>query len=114
MAVNAHIGMREVNKMKIITLCGSTKFKKEFEDANRKLTLQGNMVLSVGLFGHADNIELTTETKEMLDKLHIEKIKCSDEIFVINVGGYIGESTMNEINYAKSIDRVVNYLEVNK
>jgi hypothetical protein len=72
------------------------------------------MVLSVGLFGHADNIELTTETKEMLDKLHIEKIKCSDEIFVINVGGYIGESTMNEINYAKSIDRVVNYLEVNK
>lgn len=99
--------------MKIITLCGSTRFKKEFEEWNEKLTLQGNIVISVGLFGHADNTFnniITDEVKQMLDEIHFRKIDLSDEIFVVDVDGYIGKSTRNEINYAKKLGKKVNYL----
>jgi len=99
--------------MKIITLCGSTRFKKEFEEWNEKLTLQGNIVISVGLFGHADNKFkniITDEVKQMLDEIHFRKIDLSDEIFVVDVNGYIGKSTRNEINYAKKLGKKVNYL----
>lgn len=93
--------------MKIITLCGSTRFKEEYIKVQRDLTLQGNIVISVGLFGH----DMSGETKKMLDELHLRKIDISDEIFVINVGGYIGSSTSKEIEYAKNHGKVVNYLE---
>jgi hypothetical protein len=76
--------------MKIITLCGSTKFKQEFKKTNREITLQGNIVISVGVFGHADNVPITEEQKVMLDEIHSRKIDLAYEIFVINVGGYVG------------------------
>lgn len=101
-----------VGKYKVITLCGSTKFKDAFIKAQKDLTLQGNIVISVGLFGHSGDDEVWTEgTKAMLDDMHKRKIDMADEIFVINVGGYIGESTKSEIEYAKSKGRKVNYLE---
>ena len=97
---------------KIITLCGSTRFKDQFIEAQKRLTLEGNIVISVGLFGHSGDKEVWTEgIKEMLDDMHKRKIDMADEIFVINVGGYIGSSTRSEIEYAKSTGKAVRYLE---
>lgn len=101
-----------VGKYKVITLCGSTKFKDAYIKAQKDLTLKGNIVISVGLFGHSGDDEVWTEgAKAMLDDMHKRKIDMADEIFVINVGGYIGESTKSEIEYAKKNGRKVNYLE---
>ena len=101
-----------VGKYKVITLCGSTRFKDAFLEAQKRLTLEGNIVISVGLFGHAgDNEVWTAGTKEMLDDIHKRKIDMADEIFVINVGGYIGSSTRSEIEYAIATGKKINYLE---
>lgn len=101
-----------VGKYKVITLCGSTRFKDEFLAAQKRLTLEGNIVISVGLFGHSGDDEVWTEgTKAMLDDMHKRKIDMADEIFVINVGGYIGESTRSEIEYAKSQGIAIRFLE---
>ena len=101
-----------VGKYKVITLCGSTKFKDQFLEAQKKLTLEGNIVISVGLFGHSGDSEVWTEgTKEMLDDMHKRKIDMADEIFVINVGGYIGDSTRSEITYATTQGKIIRYLE---
>lgn len=104
-----------VGNYKVITLCGSTKFKDEFLKVQKELTLAGNIVISVGLFGHSGDKEVWTEgTKEMLDEMHKRKIDMADEIFVINVGGYIGNSTRSEIEYAEAHNKKVNYLVNNK
>ena len=101
-----------VGKYKVITLCGSTKFKDEFLREQKRLTLEGNIVISVGLFGHSGDNEVWSEnTKEMLDDMHKRKIDMSDEIFVINKNGYIGSSTKSEIEYATKTGKVINYLE---
>jgi len=101
-----------VGKYKVITLCGSTRFKDQFIEAQKNLTLQGNIVITVGLFGHSGDSEaLNEETKAMLDDIHKRKIDMSDEIFVINVGGYIGSSTKSEIEYAIAHGKEVRYLE---
>jgi len=108
-----------VKNYKVITLCGSTRFKDEFMKVQKELTLQGNIVISVGLFGHSGDNEVwenmdegtLTKTKEMLDDMHKRKIDMADEIFVINVNGYIGESTKSEIEYAINTGKKVNYLE---
>ena len=104
-----------VGKYKVITLCGSTRFKDAFMEAQKRLTLEGNIVISVGLFGHSGDDEVWTEgTKEMLDDMHKRKIDMADEIFVINVGGYIGMSTKSEIDYANATGKIVRYLEDNE
>ena len=108
-----------VGKYKVITLCGSTRFKDAFLKAQKKLTLEGNIVISVGLFGHSGDSEVwegmsedtMTKTKLMLDDMHKRKIDMADEIFVVNVGGYIGSSTRSEIEYALAIGKPVRYLE---
>ena len=108
-----------VGKYKVITLCGSTRFKDEFMEAQKRLTLEENIVISVGLFDHSGDDEVwenmdegtLTKTKEMLDDMHKRKIDMADEIFVINVGGYIGSSTRSEIEYAKAAGKTVRYLE---
>jgi len=108
-----------VKKYKVITLCGSTKFKDEFMRVQKELTLKGNIVISVGLFGHSGDNEVwenmdegtLTKTKEMLDDMHKRKIDMADEIFVINVNGYIGESTKSEIEYAIKNNKKVEFLE---
>lgn len=97
-----------MKKYPIITLCGSTKFKPEFEKIQKELTLNGYIVISVGLFGHSGDAEVwegmaedtLTATKQMLDDMHKRKIDLAESIFVVNPGGYIGNSTWSEICYA--------------
>ncbi|MGN7472407.1 DUF4406 domain-containing protein [Brevibacillus brevis] len=96
-------------KPRVITLCGSTRFKREFEEVNKNLTLQGNLVISVGVFGHSEGIQLSEQEKQMLDNIHLRKIDMADEIYVINFGGYIGSSTKNEIEYAKATGKEIRY-----
>ena len=103
-----------VSQYKVITLCGSTKFKNEFFKEQKRLTLEGNIVISVGLFGHADEefgSVITDEIKVMLDDMHKRKIDMSEEIFIINKNGYIGSSTKSEIEYAKNKGKTIKYLE---
>ena len=93
----------------VVTLCGSTKFKAEFERANLKESLGGKIVHSVCGFMHADNLSITKAQKEELDELHLAKIDMSDEILVIAPGGYVGESTKQEIEYAKITLKGIRY-----
>lgn len=107
-----------MNKPIIVTLCGSTRFGQAFQDANLDETLKGNIVLSIGcntksdlqLFGDLPE-QRRKEIKAALDELHKRKIDLSDEIFVLNVGGYIGESTRSEIEYAAKKGLLIRYLE---
>ena len=114
-----HLSLHDVEekkerKYKVVTLCGSTKFKDAFMEAQKRLTLEGCIVISVGLFGHSGDVEVwTDDTKEMLDDMHKRKIDMAEEIFVINVGGYIGSSTKSEIEYAKAHGKKISYLENN-
>ena len=102
---------RPRSQYKVVTLCGSTRFKEQFMEVQKQLTLEGCIVISVGMFGHAGDEEVWKPgVKEMLDDMHLRKIDMADEIFVINVGGYIGESTRREIAYAKQTGKRVNYL----
>ena len=108
-----------IGNYKVITLCGSTRFKDEFMEVQKRLTLEGNIVINVGLFGHSGDNEVwenmdegtLTKTKDMLDDMHKWKIDMADEIYVINVGGYIGDSTKSEIEYAKATNKKIRYLE---
>lgn len=101
-----------IGKYKIITLCGSTRFKEDFLRVQKDLTLKGNIVISVGLFGHSGDDEVWTEgTKEMLDDMHKRKIDMADAIYVINKGGYIGTSTKSEIEYAYDHGKDVLFME---
>lgn len=101
-----------LGKYPVITLCGSTRFKEQFMAVQKQLTLEGNIVISVGLFGHSGDDEVWTPgMKEMLDNMHKRKIDMADAIYVINVGGYIGESTRSEIEYALRNGKKVYYLE---
>ena len=100
----------------ITTLCGSTRFKDEIRAADARLTMAGELVISMGVFGHVDmpDRDWTTggnDDKRMLDELHRRKIDIADRVLVINVDGYIGESTRGEIEYAESLGKRVDYLE---
>lgn len=102
-----------IREFKVITLCGSTKFKAQYERVNHELTMNGNIVISCGVFGLSGDGERSkaiTEIKSNLDKIHLAKIDMADEIFVINVAGYIGKSTANEIKYAFDTGKSVRYL----
>lgn len=100
-------------KYPIVCLCGSTKFKDDFIKATELLSLSGHVVLSVGLFGHADNkfsTVITDEVKALLDDMHKQKIEMADFIYIINKNNYIGESTLKEIEYAKSLNKPIKYM----
>jgi hypothetical protein len=105
---------------RVVCLCGSTRFQSAFELANFHESMMGRLVISVGLFGHADHPpgarHLTsdgderTPEKQALDQLHYRKIDLADEILVINVGGYVGSSTRREIAYAREHSKDVRWL----
>ena len=99
-----------IGEYKVITLCGSTRFKEDFERVNRELTLLGNIVISVGCFGHSGD-SFTDEQKVMLDDIHKRKIDMADAIYVINKDGYIGSSTRSEIQYAIRTGKQIIYME---
>lgn len=102
---------------KIVCLCGSTRFYKYFQEANYNETMKGNIVLSVGFYPHATNeihgeeIGISEEQKQKLDELHLRKIDLADEVFILNVNGYIGKSTSNELAYARSKNKKIRFLE---
>lgn len=96
----------------IVCLCGSTRFFRTFDEQNFRLTLEGKIVLSVGCNTKSDEgLKLTAEDKVRLDELHKRKIDMCDSVLVLNVGGYIGDSTRSEIEYAERIGKPVKYLE---
>lgn len=99
-----------VDTYPVITLCGSTRFKEHFLEQQKRLTLEGNIVLTVGCFDYSGDA-FTENKKTMLDDMHKRKIDMADSIFVINVGGYIGSSTRSEIDYARCTGKKVHYLE---
>jgi hypothetical protein len=102
----------------IVCLCGSTRFWKNFQEASLQETLAGKIVLSVGAavasddehFGHLGKEE-QARIKAGLDELHLHKIDMANEVLVLNVGGYVGESTSREIAYARQIGKPVRFLE---
>ena len=100
-----------MSKYKIVTLIGSTKFKDDFIKVKEQLTLQGFIVLSLGVFSQYDNIKLSEDQLNMLADIQNKKIEMADEIFVINKNGYIGDNTKIEIEFAKSLGKKINYLE---
>lgn len=100
----------------IVCLCGSTRFQEEFTRVNYEETLEGRIVLTVGCFprqadGSWDGNTVTVEQKARLDQLHFKKIRMADDVFIINVDGYVGESTRNEINYALQLGKPIRWLE---
>jgi hypothetical protein len=110
--------MNQQERPTIVCLCGSTRFGSAFANANLHETLAGRIVLTVGcntrddaLFAHMDEVK-RAEIKQRLDELHKRKIDLSDEILVLNVGGYIGPSTRSEITYAEAHGKRVRYLEM--
>jgi len=101
----------------VVCLCGSTRFYDEFQLANYQETMAGNIVLSVGFYphsteqAHGEKIGITEQQKKELDELHKRKIDLADEVLVLNVGGYIGQSTENEIQYAERKRKAIRFLE---
>jgi hypothetical protein len=95
----------------VVCLCGSTRFKAAYRAENKRLTLAGKVVLSVAFFGHADGESISPEQKERLDAVHRRKIDLADRVHVINVDGYVGESTRAEIAYARERDLPISWLE---
>lgn len=93
-----------------ICLCGSTKFKAAYHEWNARLTLEGHVVLSIAVWAHADQLDPTEEQKTLLDRVHKAKIDACDEIFVLDVGGYVGSSTKSEIEWAENSGKPVRYL----
>lgn len=95
--------------MKIITVCGSLKFKQQTTEITEKLAFAGNcMITPIEL----SNPDITTYTKQQiltLKSMHKEKIKISDAILVIDINGYIGDSTKKEIEYAQSLNKEIIY-----
>lgn len=103
-----------MKRPKIVCLCGSTHFKSHFEHWNRKLTHEGVIVLTVGSFPHVDGMMEVLEVagiKKRLDELHLRKIDLADEVLILNVNGYIGHSTQNELNYARKKKKKIRFLE---
>ena len=101
-----------LGRPKIMCLCGSTRFKEQFEAMNKRFTREGYIVLTVGWFGHLDDEPMSDHEKEFLDMLHREKIRRADEIFLINLNGYIGESTKSEVQLAYDLKKCIRYLEI--
>lgn len=106
-----------MNKPTIVCLCGSTRFYKQFLEANYRETMAGKIVLSVGFYPHAVNemhgegVGITEEDKKRLDELHLRKIDLADEVLILNVGDYIGDSTAGELAYARDHGKVIRFLE---
>ncbi|MGN6576384.1 MAG: hypothetical protein ACTHKG_11900 [Nocardioides sp.] len=96
-------------KLPVITLCGSMRFADEFERLAVELTLAGHVVLTPTALDPAT--ELSTAERARLGRIHLQKVAMADEVLVVNVGGYVGESTRREIEHARSRGVSVSYLE---
>lgn len=105
----------------IVCLCGSTRFWRAFQQAGLSETMAGKIVLSIGAasgtddehFGNLPRAEYD-RIKTMLDQLHMRKIDLCDEVLILNVDGYIGESTARELAYARKLGKLIRFLEPEK
>ena len=97
-------------KRKIVTMCGSLKFADEIQQIAEKLELEKEYVI-LGIIPHTMDRALTEQEAKLLGELHREKIDISDAIFVVNIGGYIGEAVSDEIEYAMMKGKEIIYLE---
>lgn len=94
----------------IVCLCGSTRFKDTFAEANFRETLAGRIVLSIGCDTKSDTaLGLTADDKIRLDALHFRKIELADEVLILDVDGYIGESTRRELAHAEALGRHIRW-----
>lgn len=100
-----------VTRFKTIVICGSSRFKYEFQQITKDMTLKGVIAIPLNIYTKSDKITLNKEKKDLLMKMQLQKIADSDGIFVINKGGYIGENTKREIEYAESLGKNIEYLE---
>lgn len=106
-----------MRKPRVVCLCGSTRFKQAWYEQNKRLTHEGKIVLGVGdLDPNAPNtnVPIDAALKARLDALHLCKIEMADEVLILNVGGYIGESTKNELAHAKRLGKDICFLEPEK
>ena len=95
---------------RIVCLCGSTRFKKAFENATKNLTLSGDIILSVGWYGHCETTPISPEAKVKLDELHLDKIRLADVVLFLNVDGYLGESSLRELEFCYEQGKTVDFL----
>lgn len=101
-----------LERPKIVCLCGSGRFKDVFEQAEFTETLAGKIVLTIECnTKDVARTEGLSSYKPMLDELHLRKIDLADEVLILNVGKYIGDSTKREIDYAQKLGKVIRYLE---
>jgi hypothetical protein len=111
LALRVGLRIEDAHRPTIVCLCGSTRFSEAYREANLRETLAGKIVLSIGCEWHGDQaLGLTEADKERLDALHLKKVELADEILVLNIGGYVGDSTRREIEYAKAQGKRVRYL----
>lgn len=109
----------KIMRPRIVVLCGSTRFISAFHAANLRETLAGHIVLSIGCDTKSDSDlllagQLTLADKGRLDELHLRKIDLADEVLILNVGGYLGESTLRELAYARHQGKPIRWLEESK
>lgn len=113
--MTAYTGKTGMKRPEIVCLCGSTRFTEAYREANLRLTLEGKIVLTVGCDTKSDSELFAPEElarlKPGLDELHLRKIDLADSILVLNAGGYVGESTAREIEYARKHSKPVAWLE---
>jgi len=101
--------MTPLTSVSVVVICGSTRFRAEIAAANRELTLAGHIVLAPGVFAHTGDL-VTGWQKRRLDALHLAKIDRADWVYVVNPGGYVGDSTRREIAHADQAGKPVRYL----
>lgn len=98
----------------IVCICGSTRFRDEIAVARAHLTLLGEIVVGPEVLVRSDPAYIDlhdSEQKVMLDELHLRKIDMADYVYVVNPGGYIGDSTRREIEYTLRNGKPVQYLD---
>ena len=100
---------------KVVTLCGSTRFEAEFAEVNQRLTMDGCVVISLGMFSLPELPEYDwaadgSDLEGRLRGVHLQKIRMADEVYIVDPGGYLGESTRREIAFAQSLGKPVRYL----
>src|SRR6478672_7629237 len=112
---NQHSPQSAEGETKVITLCGSTKFEADCAQVNQRLTMEGFVVISLGMFSLPDlpDHDWTADSSDLKGRLsgvHFQKIRMADEVYIVDPGGYVGDSTRREIAYAESLGKPVRYL----
>lgn len=96
---------------RIVAIIGSSRFKTAHLGVAQKCTLQGKIVLLAGFWHHVDRLPITDEKKRELDQLMLRKIEMANEVYVVNINGYLGKTTREGILYVQELDKPITYLE---